>query len=526
MHLPAFGFAFILSSAPGDCGPDAGCVLQSMQRTPAGWLQWRVDVACYMQANSEALADVYQASEGADPETSDSSDEEEQDCAGDPPVEKPSTDPDSITPEDTAQALSGVFGPVSAKTAINLLSILDDSKVDDLRKDIMAAKKRARQADKETALKAVGGNKLRGGKTLSQVRTVLEVRLAWGAAFNAHKKEEQAAGRGAWVKSFAEKHLQTTWNASVRRRLKTAGRMAERVEESGGLVRQCGRSMHREVVSSRARKHLISTQGQPTKGVPLREALFQWFVDMRGDKNCLVKGRLPVKLVLCQAKLLCEQWVRWCIDNQAVPSIPRIDRAWICRWMKTNSLSFIKPNKRFTMSYGACKLRTNIVWLMVLSVLMLCSLFFQVDPGPEMIGIDEKGLYFCNQGAKGGKTIALRGETKVPVSETVAASRMRLTYMTMTTHSAELLEQGLPLECCFKLAGTDSYGLDQLELPPGPFSVRSTNSGSYREEHVFLYLQAHLPRPSAARRARNAWRIIRMDIYSGHRSQRIWDGFV
>ena len=38
-----------------------------MQRTPAALLQWRVEVACYKRANSEALADAYQASEGAEP---------------------------------------------------------------------------------------------------------------------------------------------------------------------------------------------------------------------------------------------------------------------------------------------------------------------------------------------------------------------------------------------------------------------------------------------------------------------------
>ena len=77
---------------------------------------------------------------------------------------------------------------------------------------------------------------------------------------------------------------------------------------------------------------------------------------------------------------------------------------------------------------------------------------------------------------------------------------------------------------CFKLAGTGSRVLGQLVLPPGPFSVRPTDSGSYRAEHVFLYLQARLPRPSVARKARSGWRTIRLDTCSGQVSQRIWDG--
>jgi hypothetical protein len=98
--------------------------------------------------------------------------------------------------------------------------------------------------------------------------------------------------------------------------------------------------------------------------------------------------------------------------------------------------------------------------------------------------------------------------------------------MTWCANDVNRINGGLPLEVCFKAQGSGETILKNLNVPSG-MSVRFSDSGSYREEHVYCCLQTHLPLATPERRKANDWRLLYLDIYSGHLSMRLfklcWD---
>ena len=75
----------------------------------------------------------------------------------------------------------------------------------------------------------------------------------------------------------------------------------------------------------------------------VHEALFEWFVDVRGT----LKARLPQKMFKAQCKILYDQWLA------QQPSKIRDDKKiffsnrWIKNWMKEYGESLCHPNKHF-----------------------------------------------------------------------------------------------------------------------------------------------------------------------------------
>ena len=59
-------------------------------------------------------------------------------------------------------------------------------------------------------------------------------------------------------------------------------------------------------VDPRDRKNVLSVQGAPKKALPSRDALYQWFVDIKGA----VKTRISHKYVLANARRLLSEYVK------------------------------------------------------------------------------------------------------------------------------------------------------------------------------------------------------------------------
>ena len=413
-----------------------------------------------------------------------------------------------------AQAFATVIGPLKEGAAVALVRFLDEGKVEELSKDIANAKR----------LALARGSKTKSVRRAVAVRQRLEVRLAVGSAYNAHKETAQAAGDKCFVRSFCEKHFELHWNCSVRERVRKYGALAAKAGSRDGALgnmenaARYGRSGYRWLPFE-IRKNVASTQGRPLKAVPLRHMLYQWFVDFRTT----VKGRIPQKLVLGKARILAKEYVEVCIAAGDVPACPKITRAWLAGWKRQYRVSFRKPNRRYKLSRRGCKLRLEIFWMNNIRVRHFAKKMLGIDPGAHCDGADQKGWHVAQAGSKEKGTLDFKGAEDVPILENHAATRERLSFMTYCSNNEDRIERGLPLVTCFKLQGTGERVLDQIVLPEGPFSVRVSDSGSYREEHVFCYLEQYLEPATPERREKQDWRLFYLDIYAGHLSFRIWE---
>ena len=96
--------------------------------------------------------------------------------------------------------------------------------------------------------------------------------------------------------------------------------------------------------------------GRKAKALEVRQAAFEWFVDIRGS----LKGRLPVTIF----KTKCSQLYQQYLDNQ-VDEIKEEERLkfsnhWVQGWMKEYNVSLLKPNKRFSLSHDERKVLSLI----------------------------------------------------------------------------------------------------------------------------------------------------------------------
>ena len=86
--------------------------------------------------------------------------------------------------------------------------------------------------------------------------------------------------------------------------------------------------------------------GRKTTIPDVRDALFDWFIDIRGT----LKARLPRKMFKTQCKIFYEQW--FAQQSKEVPEDKKIvfSNRWIRNWMSEYGVSLRHPNKRFQIN--------------------------------------------------------------------------------------------------------------------------------------------------------------------------------
>jgi hypothetical protein len=492
----------------GDCGVDAILACEGLARTSITWQELRAKLMNFMweHAPEVELQELWGkcgenvhtlvADSGISPELADFD-----------------VQPDVRASDSFLDEFAVAWGAVKPSLATELVARFCPERLDALKTDLALARRQV----KITA-SAKGGH-LKFGQ---QVRASLQVRLAMGIAFNAFKEhlltETTSKKRVDHVKEFCKTHMAVAWEAKVKKRVRDAGMLATRSGLSLG-ARAIGRPrIMMEKIDSKLRKNALSTQGRPFTAVALRESLFAWFCDIRGS----VLGRLSQRVVLAQAQILMSTYVQNMLATGNVPRTPKLDLLWLYRWRKHYGVSFRSPNRRYKISYRGLLCRLEIFWLNNIRVRHFAMKMLLLDPGRHVDCADQKGWHMNQAGSRLVNTLSLAGVAEVPLKENHGDTRSRLTLMTFTSNNLNHIKAGLPLEICFKVDGTGERVLEGLQVPPGAFSVRCSDSGSYREEHVYLYLQLHLPLATPERRTVKDWRLFYLDIYSGHLSFRIW----
>ena len=141
-------------------------------------------------------------------------------------------------------------------------------------------------------------------------------------------------------------------------------------------------------------------------------------------------------------------------------------------------------------------------------------------------GIDEKGIHYNESGSKCTRTLDIIGAPAVTLKQNHADTRKRVTIMTFVSNEerAAKRRRKLPLELLFqsKTAKTKSKVLRNAKLPKDlDMSATVGPKGSYREEHVVAYLERWLQPWSEERQAAGDWRLLYMDAYKAHLTDRI-----
>ena len=202
----------------------------------------------------------------------------------------------------------------------------------------------------------------------------------------------------------------------------------------------------------------------------IREAAFQWFLDIRGG----LKGRLPRKIFRLKCLELFEKWKE---ANADIDATFQCSKKWVNDWMLEYRVSLKQPNKRFALSRDERIIRIEEFLKNVLRVRFFFNHHFKKEP--TIINGDQMPLH--RNESSGQKTLSMTDDTTY-VKENYLLSRERVTVFTQVSTGAKIKPEFL-----FKGKGT------QIHLqPPAGVHTQFAPKGSYRLENMLATI-GHLP---------------------------------
>lgn len=162
--------------------------------------------------------------------------------------------------------------------------------------------------------------------------------------------------------------------------------------------------------------------GRKPAAPEVRQALFEWFVDVRGT----LKARLPRRLFKLKCEELYEKWLQTQAEEISEENKIRFSDHWLSDWCKEYGVSLNKPNKRFALSQADRKERIIEFLKNVWRVRHYFMITFN-GKVPVIINGDQMPLH-RNESAS-SKTMTLKGQ-ETYVKENYMLSRERVTVFT------------------------------------------------------------------------------------------------
>ena len=259
------------------------------------------------------------------------------------------------------------------------------------------------------------------------------------------------------------------------------------------------------VMSSR-RKRSRGMQGRPSRAQWVREELWEWFCSLKRS----VTSRIPVSMVMRQAEVLVERYIRICMDAGVPADSVVVDCGWLRRWRREYRVSLRKPNRRWKVPRAVLLERLRIGWCNVFRIRKFINLVHGYDP--VQINFDQTPYHMNEAGSKEVSTLSFRGCGEVPLKEGHAATRKRWTANTLVVSNMTLDAPVPPLEVMFKADGQVLQARLRHHIPDwAPWlTVVTSPKGSYRLEHVLDYLENIL---DPWRDGRD-WRIVWCDTFA------------
>lgn len=124
------------------------------------------------------------------------------------------------------------------------------------------------------------------------------------------------------------------------------------------------------------------------------------------------------------------------------------------------------------------------MWLNNIRVRRLAQKTIGTDLADAIFGIDQKGIHMNEHGSKTAKTLAIKGCKEVPLIADHAATRSRLSIMTVVTSNKNLASaRKLHLELLIK--AKTGRKLSSIKLPKDlVMTLQYAEKGSYRAANV------------------------------------------
>lgn len=214
--------------------------------------------------------------------------------------------------------------------------------------------------------------------------------------------------------------------------------------------------------------------GRKVVAPPVREALYDWFLDVRGS----LKARLPRSLFKAQAKFLYDHWL-----EQQPDEIKQLElvfsNKWIKGWMTEFNVSLRNPNKRYQIKQEDRKERISEYIKNIWRVRKFFINNFGVDP--PIINGDQMPLHRNESSTQ--KTFNVKG-METYVKENYSLSRERITAFTQISSDPKVVAKP---EFVFKGKGTRTK-----INPPKGINYNWAPKGSYRLEQMLATI-SNLP---------------------------------
>ena len=261
-------------------------------------------------------------------------------------------------------------------------------------------------------------------------------------------------------------------------------------------------------------------QGRAYKCPLIRELLWDWFVDIRRS----VATTITPKFVLLKARSIADLILKHQRKTGAFEAMPVLDKHWLLRWKRDKGVVFRRPNMRFKCAKPVLLLRLRAMWRNAIAVRRLAELALGTDLSDRIWGIDEKPVHFNESGSKGTRSLELVGCPAVKLKQNHAATRERVSVMTLVTSCPQeaAAASNLLVEILFR-AKTNKRTKALVAPKDLRVSFAYAEKGSYRTEQLVAYLKRWLPSWTQDRAERRDFRILFLDVAKSHVGDEILD---
>ena len=273
------------------------------------------------------------------------------------------------------------------------------------------------------------------------------------------RKSAKLLPRGAMLRFVRESskvpltHIQTQKQIMQLRR-------AIALSDAGALEPPPREPAGRRVVRFRERDRVVSaTAGRDEKAGIVREELFDWFCLLKRS----IRGRVCPAFVRQRATAMMEDYAAKCLQYGVRTQLPVVTDEWMRQWRLTYGVSYLKPNRKWSVPRHILADRLRIAWenIFRLRTLAMRTLGYE----PDMDNLDQSPFHMNESGSQAHRTLHIRGSGVVELKDGHAATRERWTLQTMTTSNLERARSIPPVELMFKATGDRLVQRLRTEVP-------------------------------------------------------------
>ena len=315
------------------------------------------------------------------------------------------------------------------------------------------------------------------------------------------------------------------------------GTLVPATDEAVEDKRAVGGRGQKQAISGKKRMRTAGSCGvHLIKAPSIRKRLYEWFLSVRysidwdainkrarnnGRKKAM--GRFPRAILKAKVQQFQLEYAEESLKRGVKVSLFTPRSRWFSEWEKEYGLCMKQPNRKYKCSKELLGQRLQAFWITVFRIRAFILALFGYDP--DMENFDQTPYHKNESGSQDARTLAVAGE-KVPLIEGHGDTRVRWTANLTTFSDAARIERGERPYCEFMFKHDIKGEVSQLELRLrehirgrgyGPWvTVATSHSGSYSQDDVVNFLDAHLPRDGPQSRARY-WRIMFADDFAAHK---------